>query len=357
MSYRNRKMATELSERIKNLAKNQHHIFMHVCGTHENTIVQFGLRSLLPPNIEVRSGPGCPVCVTTEIPLAVKLSTIKNVVVTTFGDMIRVPSEFGSLADAKAKGGKIKIIYSLHDAIEMAKNDPKNEYVHFAIGFETTAPSTAAEILANPPDNFSIICCHRLIPPAMEHLLKLGEIKIDGFICPGHVSTIIGTIPYRLLSKKYKVPQVIAGFEPNDILIGINMLLTQLAEGRAEVENEYTRSVREEGNKKAQQFMDKVFEICDVDWRGIGVIPNSGYKLRKKFSKYDAVKKFNLKIDWRYRMPEGCRCGDVLRGLIYPQDCPLFNTVCTPMTPIGPCAVGAEGSCKIAMKYFGEKRR
>ncbi|MBS7643672.1 hydrogenase formation protein HypD [Candidatus Bathyarchaeota archaeon] len=315
------------------------------------------MRSLLPSNVEVRSGPGCPVCVTSpdEIDAAAQLSLRNNVIVTTFGDMFRVPSAIGSLADVKARGGHVKVVYSIHDAVEMARRDPKNEYVHFAIGFETTAPSTAAELLMKPPENFSIICSHRLIPPALEHLLKLGEIKIAGFICPGHVSTIIGARPYRPLSKKYCIPQVIAGFEPIDVLIAITMLLKQIRSGRATVENEYTRSVRERGNVKAQKMMKEVFTIRDADWRGIGKIPFSGFELRSKFENFNAIKRFDVRIEEKYKPPLGCRCGEVLRGLIYPQDCQLFNKVCTPNKPIGPCAVSREGACYIAMRYIEHK--
>jgi len=325
---------------------------------HEATIVQFGLRSLLPSNIEVRSGPGCPVCVTSpnEIDAAAQLSMRNNVIVTTFGDMFRVPSTIGSLADVKAKGGHVKVVYSIHDAVDMAKRDPKNEYVHFAIGFETTAPPTAAELLMHPSRNFSIICSHRLIPPALEHLLKLGEIKIAGFICPGHVSTIIGAQPYRPLSKKYRIPQVIAGFEPIDVLIAITMLLKQIHDGRTTVENEYTRSVRERGNVKAQRMMKEVFTIRDADWRGVGEIPCSGFELRSKFEEINAIKKFDVKVDQKYKPPLGCRCGEVLRGLIYPQDCPLFSRACTPNKPIGPCAVSREGACYIAMRFTEHSR-
>lgn len=319
---------------------------------HEATIVEHGLRSLFPRNVEVRSGPGCPVCVTSpdEIDAAVELSQRPRTVVTTFGDMLNVPSSTRSLAEINAKGGNVRVVYSVHDAVALARNDPSNEYVHFAIGFETTAPTTAVELLRGCPDNFSVICSHRLIPPAMEHLLKIGEVKINGFICPGHVSTVIGSEPYRLISERYKVPQVIAGFEPVDVLIAVAMIIGQVNEGKAEVQNEYTRSVRLLGNVKAKEIMAEAFEVHDSDWRGIGSIKGSAYRLRKGLLEHEAFEKFSLERGTSYQIPPGCRCGEVLRGLIYPQQCPLFDKACTPTHPIGPCAVSREGACYISMR-------
>jgi len=315
-------------------------------------MVEHGLRSLLPSNVEVRSGPGCPVCVTSpeEIDAAVEFSQRPRTVVTTFGDMLRVPSSAFSLAEIRAKGGNVRVVYSIHDAVSLARSDPSNEYVHFAIGFETTAPTTAAELLSGCPGNFSVICSHRLIPPAMEHLLKMGEIRINGFICPGHVSTIIGSDPYQPISEEYKVPQVIAGFEPIDVLIAVAMIIRQVNEGRAQVQNEYTRSVRSSGNVKAKEAMAKAFSVRDSEWRGIGTIRRSAFGLREELSQHDAFKKFGLGRRMAYEIPAGCRCGEVLRGLLYPEQCPLFNKACTPAHPIGPCAVSREGACYISMR-------
>jgi hydrogenase expression/formation protein HypD len=285
-----------------------------------------------------------------EIDAAVELSQRPNTVVTSFGDMLRVPSSNYSLSDVKAKGGNVRVVYSIHDAVELARNDPDNEYVHFAIGFETTAPTTAIELLKECPRNFSVICSHRLIPPAIEHLLRIGEIKINGFICPGHVSTIIGKEPYEQISKRHNVPQIIAGFEPIDVLIAVAMIIQQVNDGRGEVQNEYTRSVRSAGNIKARGALAKAFNMCDSEWRGIGRIKESAYSLRGELSQYDAFKKFGLKRQTSYQVPKGCRCGEVLRGLIYPQQCPLFNKACTPIHPLGPCAVSREGACHIAMR-------
>lgn len=353
--YRSAELAKKVVEHINALAKEVEEAnIVHVCGTHEYTIVKSGIRSLLPPNVEVRSGPGCPVCVCppSDIDAAIELAFRPNVVVTTFGDMYRVPSTKYSLAEAAAKGASVRVVYGIGDAVELAKKIPDKEVVHFAIGFETTAPSTAYVLSADPPPNFSIVPSHRLIPPAIEHLLNLGEARIDGFILPGHVSTIIGAKPYRPISQKYRVPQVIAGFEPLDVLIGVAMLLQQMVEGRSEVEIEYTRSVREEGNVRAQQFMEKVFEPVEAGWRGIGKIPQSGYRLRSNYEQYDAISKFEVEVD--ESAPDtkpGCRCGEILRGLCYPQDCPLFGKACTPRSPYGPCMVSSEGACFIAYRY------
>lgn len=285
-----------------------------------------------------------------EIEAAVELSQRPQTIVTTFGDMLRVPSSTYSLSEIKAKGGKVRVVYSIDDAIAFARNDPQNEYVHFAIGFETTAPTTAVGLLKGCPDNFSVICSHRLIPPAMKHLLEAGEIKINGFICPGHVSTVIGSEPYQPMSERHRIPQVIAGFEPLDVLIAVAMIIKQVNENRAEVQNEYTRSVRSSGNIKAKEAMAKAFDVSESEWRGIGPIKESAYSLRKEFSRHDALKRFGLKSRRTYRVPAGCKCGEVLRGLLYPQQCPLFKKACTPINPVGPCAVSREGACYISMR-------
>ncbi|MCK4996560.1 MAG: hydrogenase formation protein HypD, partial [Thermoplasmatales archaeon] len=243
----------------------------------------------------------------------------------------------------------------IEDAVEIAQKNPGKDVVFMAVGFETTAPTTAAVILKNPPDNFSILCCHRTVPEALEAIIKMGEIKIDGLIEPGHVSTIIGSKPYEFLSKDYKVPQVIAGFEPIDILMGAWMLVQQIEKGKAFVQNEYTRVVHAEGNVKAQQAIKDVFEQGDIKWRGFPVIPKSSLDLRSNFVKYDARKKFEDDLvelkEKEFTEPDGCRCGELLRGLVSPFDCPLFGQACTPSTPVGPCMVSIEGSCNIEYRY------
>jgi hydrogenase expression/formation protein HypD len=348
--FRDRELALKASREINNISNALGKVkIMHVCGTHEDTITRFGIRSLLPENVEVISGPGCPVCVTTirEVDEVIYLAR-QGITITTFGDMFRVPGSYGSLADAKADGNDIRVVYSITDAGKIARENSKDEIVHMAIGFETTAPSTAVEI-RNSPENFSILSCHRLIPPAMEFLLKEGDVKVDGFINPGHVSTIIGLEPYRPIAKRYKIPQVVAGFEPLDMLFAILMLLRMIRDGSSDVKNEYTRIVREKGNVNATEVMNSIFEKCDVEWRGFPVIEKSGLKLRGRFSEHDARKRFEIKVK-PSRDPDGCRCGDVLKGLIYPGECPLFGKACNPKKPIGPCMVSSEGACSIAYK-------
>jgi len=349
--FRDNKTAEKVCKIINDLANGRHFRLVHICGTHEDAIMKFGLRTILPHNVEVLMGPGCPVCTVppNKIDYAIKLAK-SGVVLTTFGDMMRVPSALGSLADAKARRMDIRIVYSIHDSIKIAEKTNKN-VTHFGVGFETTAPTTASELDADPPNNFSVFSAHLLIPPAMEALLKSGEKKVDGFINPGHVSAIIGEEGYRKIAKQFKVPQVIAGFEPLDILFAIAMLLKQINEGRSEVENAYSRVVKPQGNERAIKLLEKVFEPIDAPWRGMGIIPKSGLTIRSKYADHDALKRFDIESDDTYTMPQGCRCGEVLRAVIYPRDCPLFNHGCTTETPIGPCMVSREGSCYIASKY------
>jgi hydrogenase expression/formation protein HypD len=353
--FRDGDTAKKVVKLIKELAGQRRIKIVHVCGTHEDAITKYGLRSMLPRNVEVLMGPGCPVCTVppNRIDFAIRLAE-SGAVLTTFGDMIRVPSGLGSLADAKARGADVRIVYSIHDAAKMATCTTK-DVVHFGVGFETTAPTTASELLANPPDNFSVYSAHILIPPAMIHLLKSGETPVDGFIDPGHVSAIIGEVGYHEVTDHYKVPQVIAGFEPLDILFSVAMICRQLKEGRGELENAYKRIVRPEGNPHAISLMEEVFERRDAPWRGIGTIPDSGLALKKEFEDHDASKRFDFESEANYEMPHGCRCGEVLRAVCYPWDCPLFNKSCTPESPIGPCMVSHEGSCFISAKYGVEQ--
>jgi hydrogenase expression/formation protein HypD len=353
--YRNEDLAKQILEKLKHLNLNLR--LMHVCGTHQDTLVRFGLNSMLKEaGVEIRPGPGCPVCVTTakEIEEAILLAR-KGKVIATFGDMFRVPGEKLSLADVKAEGFDVRVVYSITDCISIAEKTNK-DVVFFSIGFETTTPATAS-VISTRPNNFSILSAHRLIPPAMEVLIRMGEMKIDGFINPGHVSTIIGETPYEFISSRYKMPQVIAGFEPLDVLIAVYMLAMQISRGEARVENEYTRVVRPEGNEKARHIMDEVFEPFDTSWRGFPVISGSGLKLREDFEEYDARKRYEDELsmlDNEYKEPEGCRCGEILRGLVYSDECPLFGKVCTPRHPVGPCMVSREGSCNIMLRY-GER--
>jgi hydrogenase expression/formation protein HypD len=351
--FRDRALAGKAAEKIKEVASSLGRVkLMHVCGTHEDTITRYGIRSLLPKNIELVSGPGCPVCVTTtrEVDEAIELVK-KGVLVTTFGDMLRVPGTNGDLADAKADGGDVRVVYSIMDAVDIARKNTDKEIAHIAVGFETTVPTSAVELL-HAPKNFSILCCHRTVPAAMDLLLSLKEVKIMGFIDPGHVSAIIGVAPYRPLAEKYRTPHVVVGFEPLDVLFSVLILLEQIRDGKHEVMNEYSRVVKEEGNLKALRIMYEVFTACDVEWRGFPVIPGSGLRLRDEFTEHDSRKRFDLHVEAKEN-PRGCRCGDVLKGLIYPRECPLFGKLCSPKKPVGPCMVSMEGSCAIAYKYGG----
>ena len=349
LQLRDRNIAEKLLEKIKKA--NLKLKIMHVCGTHQDTIVKYGLDNLLRKiGIELIQGPGCPVCVTTseEISKAILLAE-KGKTIATFGDMIKVPAGKKSLEKVRADGADVKIVYSIDDAIKMAK---EKEIIFLGVGFETTAPSTAVSLLKEPK-NFSVLSFHRYIPPALDALLGMGEVKIDGIICPGHVSTIIGMMPYEPIAKKYKIPHVIAGFEPLDVLMAVYMIVKQIEEGRYEVENEYIRCVKKEGNLKAKEVLKEVFEPADAKWRGFPVIKQSKMKIKDKFEDFDADKIYEDLIEDMEVPPEpkGCRCGEVLRGLIYPQDCPLFGRICNPSNPVGPCMVSVEGACNIEYRY------
>ena len=327
--------------------------FMHVCGTHEHTISKSGLRTLLPKEVEILAGPGCPVCVcpAADIDKAIEIANRENTIITTFGDMLRVPSTDISLSEAKAKGGDIRVVYGPHDAVEIARKNLDKQVVFFAIGFETTAPLIGYEISHNPPSNFSVICAHKLIPAALELLISQSQLQIDGFISPGHVSTIIGLQPFRIFSDAYKVPNVIAGFEPNDVLLGILMLLKQVKEKKHETLNEYSRVVKPEGNRIAQDIIDDVFESVSSPWRGIGRVLDGGLKIKDKYERFDAEKKFDIQIKKSRDIPPGCSCHLIMVGKLYPYQCKLFRKECTPLHPVGPCMVSMEGTCSIYFKY------
>jgi hydrogenase expression/formation protein HypD len=358
-SFQDKHLAEEIVSQIRK--EGVHLRFMHVCGTHQDTLIKNGLDSLLRScGITIGQGPGCPVCVTTprEIEEILLLARNGNTVAT-FGDMIRVPGASSSLQQLKADGCDVRTVYSIDDAIKLAENSPTKDVVFMAVGFETTAPTTASALLRDPPSNFSVLSCHRVIPPALHALLEMGEIKIDGLIEPGHVSTIIGLGPYESLSEKHHIPQVVAGFEPLDLLMATWMLVRQVKTGDVRVENEYTRAVKPEGNLKAQAVMRKIFIPADVRWRGFPVMPKSGLILRNKYEAYDARKKYEdvlLEIkETEFPDPVGCMCGEVLRGLISSGDCPLFGRECTPDSPVGPCMVSVEGSCTIEYRYQKKK--
>ena len=350
--FRDPVLAKKVAEHIKKLAPPYETKFCHVCGTHEWTITHYGLRSLLPENVDVIAGPGCPVCIlpASDIDEAIEL-TKKDVTVTTFGDLIRVPGSETSLQKAKASGGDVRIVYGLRDAIQMAKKNPDKEFVFFAVGFETTSPTTAVEILANPPANFSFLVSHRLIPPAMEMLLGIGDLHIDGFVAAGHVSTITGLKPYEVFPSAYRMPTVAAGFEPLDVLFAVDMLLQQVKEGVARLENEYNRVVSWEGNVKAQRMVEQVFDVADGRWRGIGKLPKSALDLKEEYAVYDARKKYDLHIEDAVDILKGCLCHLVMIGKINPSECPSYMTSCVPESPKGACMVSKEGTCRIWAKH------
>lgn len=328
---------------------------MEVCGTHTVAIFRHGIRSLMPDGLDLISGPGCPVCVTSQrdIDTVVALSQVPGLGILTFGDMIRVPGSNGSLKDAMAMGADVRIVYSSLDAINIAKTEPHKNFVFLAIGFETTAPSIAATIKRAYEvgiKNLRFLSLHKLLPPALEVLFEGANVDIQGLICPGHVSAVIGSNPYWQFVQKNKVPCVITGFEPLDILQGIAMLLRQINENRAEVEIQYTRAVRPQGNPKAMAIMEEVFEPTDAEWRGLGIIKNSGLKIRDAFSDFDALRIYELELP-RYSENRNCRCGDVLKGIIKPNMCKMFGRVCRPDNPLGPCMVSSEGSCAAYFYY------
>ncbi len=354
--YRDNEMANRIVDELRRLDLDM--TIMHVCGTHQDTLVRHGLEGMLERvGVHIRQGPGCPVCVTTPREIQEIITLAKNgVTVTAFGDMIKVPGLGSSLEEAKGKGADVRIVYSIDDAVRIAgEND--DETVFMSVGFETTSPSTASVISRGPPDNFSVLSCSRVVPPALQAILEMGEVRLQGLIEPGHVSTIIGTKPYEYISERYSIPQVIAGFEPLDLLMGVLMLARQVDQGKAEVENEYSRVVRVEGNTRALRLMDQVFELGDVEWRGFPVIPGSGQVLRAEYEEHDARKRFEDILealdDMVFSEPEGCLCGEVLRGIIDSRECPLFGSECTPVNPVGPCMVSNEGSCNIAYRYGG----
>jgi len=329
---------------------------MEVCGTHTVAIFKSGIRGLLPAAIKLISGPGCPVCVTpmTDIDKAIALARQKDVIFTTFGDMMRVPGSLGTLQKKKADEGlDIRIVYSPLDALKIARDNKDKKVAFFSAGFETTTPAIAATVFQAHMDglsNFFILPVNKTVPPAIKALLDTAELGLDGFICPGHVSVLIGSNAYKFIAEKYKRSAVISGFEPVDILLSIYMLIKQIEEKDARVEIEYKRAVTPEGNKKAMGIMWDVFEPCDADWRGIGVIPESGLRLTKKYEMFDAVKHFGINVP-AVEDKTSCNCGDILRGLKEPPECRLFGKVCTPENPVGPCMVSEEGSCSAYYRF------
>lgn len=334
---------------------------MEFCGGHTHAILRFGIPDLLPPTVELLSGPGCPVCVTSAADLsrAIALAGIPGVILTTFGDMMRVPADRGrSLERARAEGADIRIVYSPLDALEIARQNPTRTVVFLGVGFETTAPMVASAVLAAETEglpNFALFSTHKLTPPAMQAILDAGEIRLSGIIGPGHVTTVIGPEAWRFLPREHGVPCAIAGFEPLDILRAIRALVEMIETGQPDVANAYPRSVRAGGNPRAVETMGQVFEVAEAEWRGLGVLPASGLRIREEYARYDATRRFPLQAPSAAE-PPGCRCGDVLRGVLRPLECPLFARVCTPQNPIGPCMVSAEGACAAYYQYGSRPR-
>jgi hydrogenase expression/formation protein HypD len=347
--YRQGDIAQRLAEKVAHMTQRPLKI-MEVCGGHTHTIFKYGIEDLLPENITMIHGPGCPVCV---IPLgrvddAISIAQQPGVIFTTFGDAMRVPGSKTSLLDAKASGCDVRMVYSPLDALKIAKKNPEREVVFLALGFETTAPSTAMTILQAAKDkveNFSAFCNHITIVPALKALLDSPDLQLDGFLGPGHVSTVIGTRPYEFVPREYGKPVAVSGFEPLDILQSVYMIVKQVVEGRAEVENQYARCITRDGNRKALEILFDVFEPRDYfEWRGLGSIAHSGMKLRRKYAAFDAELKFSVP-GLRIADPKACQCGEILKGVKRPWECKVFGTACTPETPIGSCMVSSEGAC------------
>lgn len=351
--YRDKEIVLMLAEEIKKASTKPIRL-MEVCGGHTMSIQKYGIPYLLPENVELISGPGCPVCVTSRsyIDRAVAYSRLDDVIITTYGDLIRVPGSSSSLDKEKAKGADIRIVYSILDALLIAKENRNKKIVFLGIGFETTAPSSAAGIIKAQMagiNNFYVYSAHKVMPPAMETLIDEG-VMIDGYIGPGHVSTITGEGIYINIPKKFGLGVVISGFEPVDLMQSILMLVRQFENNDPKVEIEYTRAVKPEGNIKAQEMLDEVFEYRDDWWRGLGVLANSGLKIREKYARFDAEEQIKVEVE-ELKEPKGCICGDILRGVNKPKDCKLFATVCTPSNPVGSCMVSSEGSCAAYYLY------
>ena len=355
--FRTPELIAKAGEEIRKLADpNRHYRIMEVCGGHTHAIYRFGLKDLLPANVELIHGPGCPVCVLPmgRIDDGLSLAADPSFIFAAFGDMMRVPGTHGSPLEYKARGMDVRIVYSPADALKLARNNPEKHVIFFAIGFETTAPSTALTLMRAKSEglrNFSVFCNHVTIIPAMKAILDSPDLRLDGFIGAGHVSMVIGMRPYNFVARDHHKPVVIAGFEPLDIIQSVYMIVQQIVEGRAEVENQYSRVVRPEGNVKALQAMAQTMELRPFfEWRGLGFITHSALKLRPEFADWDAELRYEVP-GLRVADPKACQCGEVLKGVIKPWECKVFGTACTPETPIGTCMVSPEGACAAYFNY------
>lgn len=354
--FRAPEVARHFAHQIERTAGTRRITLMEVCGTHTMAIARHGIRDLLPSGVQLISGPGCPVCVTPNryLDTAVALARLDEVTLTTFGDMFRVPGSSSSLEDEKMRGADVRIVYSPGDAVELAHEEPSRKIIFLGVGFETTAPLVAASVLEarrRSIGNFSVLCGHKVVPPALDALARDAELAVDGFLCPGHVSAIIGARPYEFLARDYGLPCVVAGFEPADILEGILMLARQVAEDRVAVEIQYSRVVTWDGNLKALEIMERAFDTADAEWRGLGVMAESGLVIRPELAQWDAERLYEVDVE-ETKEAAGCACGDVLRGITRPHECPLFAVSCTPDDPVGPCMVSSEGTCAAYYRYL-----
>lgn len=353
-------MADTLIEKIMRLAEGKRKLrIMEVCGTHTVAIFRAGIRQLLPENVELVSGPGCPVCVTNDdyIDKAIAYARRKNFIVATFGDMLKVPGSRSSLAAAQAEGAQIKIVYSPLDCLRLAQENPDKQIIFLAVGFETTAPTAAATVLAAKAHgirNLFMLSAQKLVPPALRFLLSDAAVKVDGFLLPGHVAVVIGAVAFNFLATEFRIPSAIGGFEAEEILLAIKSILEQIDSGRVEVSNDYRSVVKPEGNLSAKKILAQVYEVAEAEWRGMGKIPVSGLKMRKEFAAFDIEQVEPIEIE-RVEKKTACRCGEVLRGVINPTACPLFGKVCQPLHAVGPCMVSVEGVCAAWFKYGGGK--
>lgn len=354
--FRDQALVHETARRLRRLAPGPTAI-MEVCGTHTMSVARFGLKALLPQAVRLVSGPGCPVCVTDQgdIDALLTLGSLPDTVLASFGDMVRVPGSSASLERQRASGGDVRVVYAPLDAVEIARQNPGKQVIFFGVGFETTMPATALAIQAAARerlDNFSVFCVHKTMPAALQALLACGEVKVSGLLLPGHVTAIIGVEAYRFIPASFAIPCAVTGFEPLDILLGIEAILQQLKAGVARVDNVYRRAVNIPANPHAQRLLAEVFQPMGAVWRGLGVIPGSGVKIRKTYRRYDAAVRFRKTIAATPpARPTGCRCGEVLRGVLAPQDCHLFGQACTPSQPLGPCMVSGEGACAAVFRY------
>lgn len=352
-----RRMADALARAVGEIGRAPVSV-MHVCGSHEQAIAKYGLRAVFPRGLNVIMGPGCPVCVTDlpEVDEAVALAG-QGVRIFTYGDMLRVPGTVKSLADAQAEGAKIEVVYSIGQAVQLARKSA-DECVFFASGFETTAVATAAVLLANPPANFSVLSAHKYIPPVMEIVAEMPETRVEGFLAAGHAATITGWGIFERFVERHRIPVVVAGFEPLDIMAGLLTLVELVRDRRAEVVNAYPRCVTREGNRRAQEVLWKVFRPTGGRWRGIAHVPNGNLRLRDEFAAFDARRRFTIQLArlWDYAPPslaQSCVCGDIMAGIASPTDCPLFGRECVPDNPVGACMVSTEGTCRIWHQYGG----